>query len=906
MFRRPKPPKTGADAPATPRAPEPAAPAAFAPDWYARHGVHGAGDPFRHYAEEGHLGARSPCPFFSPAWYLAAYPDVAVSRAEPLAHYVTHGWREGRDPSPLFSTRHYLGATPGIAEAGEDPLTHYRREGRARGLAPHPRIRPFDPERPDVALVIVYAGDPTALDLTLWSLRLARGDLPLTVYLVDAAAQRSRDALDRLARERAAPGFAIRRHCELEGAGYARLANAGIWAALREPAHTHLGLLEQAVLVPPGLIEGLLDLWAPAAAPVLNIAATEQAVPIEHDIYATPEPVEAVIRAAARRRAAIPGAVGLADRVEPALLLLQRAALEAAGYLDERAGGGPDALAPLVAGLREAGLGGPVVARHLYAHRLERSPAVTGPPTPPAVLRPGAALPAGMGVSAEALAALHRSAEADRAGIRRWTEAAPTLLAPHAARARELAAALRGGAAAPERADAEMRTPRPGRHLAAGEAVAFGDAPTPPTMADPAPLRRRLAALLRGLVRHLAEREILRFGAVTGLQPLLAALAAIAWRAPPVLVLTMDTDPVTGDEKDGYVQRVIAIDRALEDRERVYLKIVAARSGRPALVHLGRGIWRLEIAHGCDLGEAALAALLATGAAVYSQSLVGIDPPVVRRLLPRRTGPFLMDMHGAVPEEFALYRNHYMAQKYARYETWAAREADILVCVTEAMARHFEAKLGLPRARMIVCPIFLHARAEPIAGRAYHDRPRAIYAGGTQRWQMIPELAALVAATRDAVDWVLYTPDVEGMAEALAAEGAAPDGAALALAAASQAQVFATYPRCDFGLLLREDCVVNRVACPTKLVEYLRFGVIPVLATPDVGDFAALGMRWVAAEDFAAGRLPDPDRRAAMAAANAAVFRRLLEASETGLARIAEAAAGEPSAPAAADLRSTA
>ncbi len=900
MFRRSKPPETidpaqaasACNAP-TPTA-EPAAPEAFDADWYARHRVHGTQEPFSHYMAEGHRAARSPCLLFSPAWYLAANPDVAVSRAEPLAHYVTHGWREGRDPSPLFSTRHYLAAAPQLLEEGEDPLTHYRRVGRAKGLAPHPRIRPFAAEAPDIALVIVYAGDASALDLTLWALKLAGGGLPLTIYLVDSAGQGSREALDRLAQERSAPGFAIRRHCELEGEGFACCANAGFWAALRETCHTHIALLEQAVLVPPGLLEDLVDLWAPAAVPVLNVADTEQAVPVEHDIYATAEPLKAVSDAAASRRAAIAAAVSLADRVEPAVVLFERASLEAAGFLDDRAETRADALAPLLEGLRAAGLGCPLIARHLYAHRLERSPVVSAPPVAALVRRPGVSLPQGMEVTPRALAALHRSAEADRAGIMRWTNAMPGLLKAHTTRYHAMAAALTADLGASGEKGARNPKERPGRELLAGDTIAFGDPPTPPRMTDPASLRRRLATLQWQLVRYLGERERLAFDAVIGLQPMLATIAALADQAPPVLVLTMDTDPVTGDEKDGYVQRVIAIDRAIEDRERVYLKMVEARDGRPALVHLGRGIWRIEIAHGCEIGEAVLASLLATGAPVYSQSLVGIDPPVIRRLLPSRTGPFVMDMHGSVPEEFALYQNHHLAQKYARHEIWAAEEADHIVCVTEAMATHFETKLGVPRARMIVCPIFLHARSEPRVERAYHDRPRVIYAGGTQRWQMIPELAALVAETHKQVDWVLFTPDVDGLAAALATEGVAPDGAALTLGSATQAQVFATYPRCDFGLLLREDCVVNRVACPTKLVEYLRFGVIPVLSTSEVGDFVALGMRWVSAADFAAGRLPDPEKRAEMAAANAAVFCRLLDASALGLSRIARAVARAP------------
>lgn len=887
MFRlRSAPP-----APTAPASPEPpGGPAPFDADWYRRHAADAAADPWEDYRSRGTRMARSPCPFFSPAWYRAVYPDVALSGIEPLEHYCTHGWREGRDPSALFSTNALIAQHPDRGETGGDPLAAYLRAGEHRGR-PHPRIAGFVPDRPEVAVVMVFVGDRGALDLSLWALERSRGGVPLTLFLVDCGPAEQRADLDRLADERSVEGFRIRRLHE-RASPFGRLANAGLWAAMQERRFTHIALMEQAVLLPSGLLGGLVDLWAPLAVPVLNVARTDQAVPSGCDIYGTPEPLAAVTAEADRRRAAIPGTVSLSNGVETALALFQASALEIAGLLPEDAGAGPGALDGAIAALAAAGLGRAVVARHLYAHRLERSAALPG------VARPAsrsAALPQGLAADAASLRAVCASAAADRIGLDVWSAPAATLMERHAARIEAVGqAAERAGARLCERlarAEEDRSRSRPdlSAHLPWDEVV-FGDPPRPPSLADTDAFRQGYRALHHRVLAGLVSRDRAHFRTAAAMQPLVALLAEVMAEALPVLVLTMDTDPVTGDEKDGYVQRVIAIDRVLADRPRLYLKLVAARSDRPALVCLDDGLWRLEIAHGCALGEVLLEALLGLGIAVYSQSLVGIDPPVLRRLLPHRTGPFIMDMHGAVPEEFVLYANHYMAQKYDRYERWAAAEADIVVCVTEAMAEHFATKLAIPRARMIVCPIFLGDPDDRWPARSYGERPRAIYAGGTQRWQMIPELAALVADTADAVDWLLLTPDTEGLGRALDKAGVA-ERAAIALRSASQTEVFATYPRCDFGLLLREDGVVNRVACPTKLIEYLRFGVIPVLRTADVGDFRRLGMRWVTEEDFRRGRLPDPEQRAAMAEANRAVYRRLTETSRTGLARIAGAAA---------------
>ncbi|MGF1502197.1 MAG: hypothetical protein ACFBSD_10305 [Paracoccaceae bacterium] len=872
--------------------PRPAPPALFDAAWYARRGLPEDADPFAHYAAEGATAGHSPCPLFSPSWYRAAYPDVALSGQEPLAHWCAHGADEGRAPSALFATRAYREA---LGEALNDtPLAHCLGL-RGTGPAPHPALKPFDPYAVDLAFVIAYRGDRAALELTLWALRQARSAAPITAYLVDGGAEPERSVLDDIARANGGDGLTITRHCEFHGDTYGMLANAGVWAARQRGGHSHIGILEQAAVVEPGFADRLVDLWAPVAAPVLNIADTPQWVPIDFDIYATPDPRAAVAAFAERRRHMIPGGALPSAEISPACLLFHAAALAEGGFFDDAAETAEDAVAPVLRRLAERGLGPPVIERTAYVHRLERSPVVTGEGVrAPAggVTRPGAPAP-----TAQRLHGLALSAMADRRDLRTWTADAPPLLAAYDARMAACREALDVGFARQARRLTKLEGGETGAGapVLAFEEIAAGDPPRTPGSQDRETYRLRYRSLLHILLRRLAAGNVTQLDPLVALQPVLAGLAALFDGPRPVLVLTMDTDPVTGNEKDGYVQRVVAIDKALADCNRIYLKMVAARRDAPALVYLEDGIWRLEIAHDDRLGRAVLGTLLEGGAAIYSQSLVGIDPPVVRELLPERTGPFLMDMHGAVPEEFILYENHYMAQKYARFEDWAASHADIVVCVTDTMAAHFEEKLGLARDRLLVCPIFTHTGSETTVARPYNARPRAIYAGGTQRWQMIPEMAALAAETHDRVDWCLLTPDVEGMEAALATAGL-PAGA-VSVRAATQAQVFDAYRRSDFGLLLREEGVVNRVACPTKLIEYLRFGVIPVLQTPEVGDFHALGLEYVSAGAFRAGELPDLDRRRAMAEANFTLFRRLVSRSAEGRRRIAEAAArGRPPA----------
>ncbi|EBK9383496.1 hypothetical protein DXM32_24755 [Salmonella enterica] len=56
--------------------------------------------------------------------------------------------------------------------------------------------------------------------------------------------------------------------------------------------------------------------------------------------------------------------------------------------------------------------------------------------------------------------------------------------------------------------------------------------------------------------------------------------------------------------------------------------------------------------------------------------------------------------------------------------------------------------------------------------------------------------------------------------------------------------------RCHLGFVLRDDIVVNRVACPTKLIEYLECGVVPIIKSPDIGDFNTLGYSFIRVEEL--------------------------------------------------------
>lgn len=148
------------------------------------------------YLAVGERACVSPNPFFPPALYRAALPDVAspllhalthgrfgavyfddaAYRAglggdadhlaarglPPFAHYVVHGWRAGLPATPLFDEAWYLSRYPD-AQSWPNGFSHFLHMGEAEGRQPNPFFDPaaYLETNPDIASRIA--------DGTLWS-----------------------------------------------------------------------------------------------------------------------------------------------------------------------------------------------------------------------------------------------------------------------------------------------------------------------------------------------------------------------------------------------------------------------------------------------------------------------------------------------------------------------------------------------------------------------------------------------------------------------------------------------------------------------------------------------------------------------------------------------------------------
>jgi hypothetical protein len=341
------------------------------------------------------------------------------------------------------------------------------------------------------------------------------------------------------------------------------------------------------------------------------------------------------------------------------------------------------------------------------------------------------------------------------------------------------------------------------------------------------------------------------------------------------MILFIAPFPALSDEKDGMVQRVKSIDSLVTELPRVYLDISFRRFWTRQVHHFGEAtVFQLNgLAHFLFiLQQVKQARMVYIHSVFYSMKAL----PAYWMAKP------ITDLHGAVPEEFAYQGKPVHSRLFGLVERIALRRSSAVVHVTSTMKRHFQRKYGRDSGADRTIAI-IPKMSDP---RGYRENIRAavrdpkgvIYAGGLQAWQNVA-LMLEAASTAPELNFVFLSGEadtIRQMAESAGVvrhtcKGVAPD------------QVPDYYLSATYGFILRDRVLLNQVACPTKLVEYLHWGVIPVVLCEEIGDFAELGFRYVSLADFRAGRLPGPEEASIMREANRGIVERLISSCENEL-----------------------
>ena len=338
--------------------------------------------------------------------------------------------------------------------------------------------------------------------------------------------------------------------------------------------------------------------------------------------------------------------------------------------------------------------------------------------------------------------------------------------------------------------------------------------------------------------------------------------------------------PYPAKEKDGYFQRIKAIDTLFAGKERVYIDRTLSSPEDVWLDKPSQNIFVIRIGKAQKNKWVARFFMLLCffrSKTIYIHSIYPLRGLSFIMFIP--WGKRIVDMHGAVPEELHYRGEFKNSEVFERIEKKALTRATHLVFVSDSMRQHFAEKYPkISQYQTVLLPILPKISSPCSKGtgsinKTYlNGKPVVVYAGGLQEWQEVPEMINAIKKTINIATHKFFCPQPE-LFRAMLLEDGLSSTSSILIDSKSHNELLKIYCECHYGFILRKDNIVNDVACPTKLVEYLAMGIIPIVDYEEIGDFKALGMQFLRLEDFLQRTLPDEDERNIMAAQNLAVYR---------------------------------
>ncbi len=204
--------------------------------------------------------------------------------------------------------------------------------------------------------------------------------------------------------------------------------------------------------------------------------------------------------------------------------------------------------------------------------------------------------------------------------------------------------------------------------------------------------------------------------------------------------------------------------------------------------------------------------------------------------------PKVVDIHGAYPEEILYTSNNVkFAQEMDALEEEAMNRSEYIIVQSYSMKNHLQKKYSLKRTDIKVyncgvdTELFDYSKIDITQERKKlgysNDDVVFIYTGGTHRWQLLYETIDMFKEISQHSKNVQYLMLLQGDIETVKRYCAHMDNIKI-LHNVPFNKVNSYLSISDFAWLLRENVILNQVASPTKLGEYLACGQIVI--TSDV------------------------------------------------------------------------
>ena len=346
--------------------------------------------------------------------------------------------------------------------------------------------------------------------------------------------------------------------------------------------------------------------------------------------------------------------------------------------------------------------------------------------------------------------------------------------------------------------------------------------------------------------------------------------------------------PNTTNWQDGMIQRELAIDNICKDIPRIYIEKAVdinflkyprqwiktafnLKNEPPSLINTAN----VKIYY--TILKKQLHKLLKDADKIYVHSLYHLGY-IPEEFINKYKEKIILDIHGCVVEEIKYNKEH--EKLISKYEILEKNfyKINSLVAVSNSMIDFYCKKYPNIQTNFITLPVFTKLKNEYNV-KHFEKRFNILYSGGAQKWQNVDLMVDSISKIADKYNITILTPAVDIFKDKLKKYNL-EDKVTVKTVPASE--IYKEYEKSHLGYILRDDIIVNKVACPTKLVEYLSCGIIPIVLQPSIGDFETLGYSYILNEDLINGKLPSIEKLEEMRRNNFKVIEELDKIQQQG------------------------
>ena len=332
------------------------------------------------------------------------------------------------------------------------------------------------------------------------------------------------------------------------------------------------------------------------------------------------------------------------------------------------------------------------------------------------------------------------------------------------------------------------------------------------------------------------------------------------------MIVIIGPYPKEVENQDGVTQRIVAVDSIFSTKQRTYLRISFKKYLIPEREVISPGCIFYKVHFVVSIFYVIKMAML--GAKFYVHS-IGNTLKIIYAL------PFIdytLDFHGVVPEELSRDGKAVKSKVMAAVEWVSAKFAAKFICVSNVMIDYYYNKYSLNKDQFILLPIMQNLFGSlplspllPSSGNL-----RIVYSGGLGPWQNIDKMIDSMMKSQAGLKYEIYTPNVEEFTTLLQGKGIN-----YSIQSLIYSDLKKKYVGIGLGFLLRENDIINNVSCPTKLTDYIEFGIVPIMIQPEVGDMNSHALKYLSLDDFLSGKLPSANELEDMRRWNFAIFKHM-------------------------------